>query len=259
VCLLALIHAARAKTETPSAALSSESPSFALALAYEHGEGVARDYARALQLYCDAANHGDARAFLNLGWMYANGRGVPRDDGIAVGWWRKSAERGVPQAASLLLMVSHVVPSTDLGCEPLPPPIALLDQASPKLRALVQHLASSTDLNPRLVLAVIAVESAFDAHAVSRRNAMGLMQLTASTAARFGVRDPFDPEQNIRGGTTYLRWLLRRFAGDLTLALAAYNAGETTVDFYGGVPPFAETLDYIKRIGRLYPINAASP
>jgi soluble lytic murein transglycosylase-like protein len=253
--LLALVQGAQAATE--AAAAARESPSFQLALQYENGEGVARDYSRAIKLYCDAANAGDARAFLNLGWMYANGRGVPRDDAVAVGWWRKSDDAGVPQAASLLHMLSDVAPAAQLGCEPLPLPMVSLDQASPKLRALVQHLASSTGLDPRLVLAVIAVESAFDVHAVSPKNAMGLMQLTAATAARFGVRDPFDPEQNIRGGTTYLRWLLRRFAGDLTLALAAYNAGELTVDYYGGVPPFPETVEYIKRIGRFYPIGAA--
>jgi hypothetical protein len=257
--LFVLIHTAQGRTETSSAAIAPESPSFQLALQYEHGEGVAQDYSRALQLYCDAANYGDPRAFLNLGWMYANGRGVPHDDGIAVGWWRKSADAGVPQAASLLFMLNHVVPSIHLGCEPLPPLIASPDQAPPKLRALVQRLVSNTGLNARLVMAVIAVESAFDPHAVSQRNAMGLMQLTAETASRFGVRDPFDPEQNIRGGTTYLRWLLQRFAGDLTLALAAYNAGEKTVDFYGGVPPFTETLEYIKRIRRFYPIGAALP
>lgn len=245
------------ETETPAAAIARDSPSFELALQYENGEGVAQDYSRAVQLYCDAANHGDSRAFFDLGWMYANGRGVPRDDGIAVGWWRKAADSGVPQAANLLLMLSHVVPSTHLGCEPPQPPMASPDQASPEVRALVQHFAASTGLNARLVMAVIAVESAFDARAVSRRNAMGLMQLTAETAARYGVGDPFDPEQNIRGGTTYLRWLLKRFGGDLTLALAAYNAGERTVDFYGGVPPFTETVEYIKRIGRFYPIDAA--
>jgi hypothetical protein len=257
--LFSLIHAAQGRTETPSAAIARESPSFQLALQYEHGEGVARDYVRAVQLYCNAANRGDPRAFLNLGWMYANGRGVPQDDGIAVGWWRKSADAGVPQAASLLLMLNHVVPSINLGCNALEPPIAAPDQASPKLRALVQHLALSTGLNARLVMAVIAVESAFDTHAVSQRNAMGLMQLTAETAARFGVRDPFDPEQNIRGGMTYLRWLLQRFAGDLTLALAAYNAGEKTVDLYGGVPPFTETVEYLKRISHFYPIDATLP
>jgi hypothetical protein len=253
--LFSLVHGARGGTE----ATASESPSFELALQYENGEGVARDYARAVQLYCDAANHGDARAFLNLGWMYVNGRGVPRDDGIAIGWWRKAADFGVPQAANLLVLLSHVAPAVHLGCEPLRRPLASPDQASPEVRALVRHFAASTGLNARLVMAVIAVESAFDAHAVSQRNAMGLMQLTAETASRYGVRDPFDPEQNIRGGTTYLRWLLRRFGGNLTLALAAYNAGEATVDLYGGVPPFAETIDYIKRIGRFYPIDAASP
>ncbi len=122
------------------------------------------------------------------------------------------------------------------------------DQASVKLRALVKRVASRNGLDARLVMAVIAAESAFDDHAVSQRNAMGLMQLTPETAARFGVRDPFDPEQNIRGGTTYLRWLLERFSGNLTLALAAYNAGEKTVEYYGGVPPFAETVEYINRV-----------
>jgi soluble lytic murein transglycosylase-like protein len=256
LCVLALAHVARGEIATQAASIAANSPSFELALQYENGEGVARDYARAVQLYCDAANHGDARAFLNLGWMYANGRGVARDDGIAVGWWRKAAVSDAPQAAHLLLMLSDVTPALELGCAPPPPPLLSPDQASPKVRALVRRFAASTGLNARLVLAVIAVESAFDAHAVSQRNAMGLMQLTAETAVRYGVRDPFDPEQNIRGGTTYLRWLLQRFGGDLTLALAAYNAGEATVDFYGGVPPFTETIDYIKRIGRFYPIDA---
>jgi len=259
LCMVSLVPMARAATETPPAAIAKESPSFELALQYETGEGVARDYAKALQLYCDAANQGDPRAYLDLGWIYANGRGVPRDDGIAIGWWRKSADAGVPQAASLVAMLSHVEPATKLGCELELRPTVTPEQASPQLRALVQHLASLRGLNARLVLAVIAVESAFDAHAVSQKNAMGLMQLTADTAARFGVRDPFDPEQNIRGGTTYLRWLIQRFAGDLTLALAAYNAGENNVDYYGGVPPFAETIEYIKRIRRFYPIEASLP
>lgn len=258
LCAVWLGFAAQA-TQTHVAAATSESPNFQLALQYENGEGVARDYSHAQQLYCEAADQGDVRAFLNLGWMYVNGRGMPRNDAIAVGWWQKSAAAGVPQAASLLHMLGSVAPAADLGCEPALPPMVSPDQASPQVRALVQQLAARTGLNARLVLAVIAVELAFDAHAVSQRNAMGLMQLTAETAARFGVRDPFDPEQNIRGGTTYLRWLIQRFAGDLTLALAAYNAGEKTVDFYGGVPPFTETIEYIRRIRHFYPIVATSP
>src|ERR1700722_18886576 len=97
LCLVPLARPAHAGNE-PAAASGSESSR--LALHYENGEGVAQDYARALQLYCDAANHDDAVAFFNLGWMYANGRGVPRDDGIAVGWWQKAAAAGVPQAAN---------------------------------------------------------------------------------------------------------------------------------------------------------------
>jgi hypothetical protein len=258
LCLVSINHVALAGTRTQDAAPAAESPDFALAVQYENGEGgVARDYAHALQLYCDAANQGDPRAFLNLGWMYVNARGVPRNDAIAVGWLRKSVDAGQPQAANLLHMIGDVAPAADLGCEPPLPPMVSLAQASPQLRAMVQHVAAITHLDAKLVLSVIAVESAFDANAVSPKNAMGLMQLTAETAARFGVRDPFDPEQNIRGGTTYLRWLIQRFAGDLTLALAAYNAGENTVDFYGGVPPFAETIQYIKRIRHFYPIDAA--
>ncbi len=259
LCLVSINHAAPAGTRTQVAAPAAESPDFALAVQYENGEGgVARDYTHALQLYCDAANQGDPRAFLNLGWMYVNARGVPRSDAIAVGWLRKSAATGDPQAVNVLHMIGDVAPAADLGCEPPLPPMVSPEQASPQLRAMVQHLAAVTHLDTRLVLSVIAVESAFDANAVSPKNAMGLMQLTAETAARFAVRDPFDPEQNVRGGTTYLRWLLRHFAGDLTLALAAYNAGENTVDFYGGVPPFAETIQYIKRIRHFYPIDAAA-
>jgi hypothetical protein len=254
---LLLNHTAQAAAAAHVVEPPPESPSFQLALDYEAGLGVPQDYTHALQLYCDAADHGDPRAFLNLGWMYVNGRGVPRDDAIAAGWLRKSAAAGEPQAVNLLHMIGDVTPAADLGCEPALPPMVSPDQASPQVRAIVQHLAALTHLDARLVLSVIAVESAFDAHAVSQKNAMGLMQLTAETAARFGVRDPFDPEQNIRGGTTYLRWLLQRFAGDLTLALAAYNAGEKTVDYYGGVPPFAETIEYIRRIRHFYPINAA--
>jgi hypothetical protein len=240
------------------AATSHDSPNYQLALAYENGEGVDRDLGRALQLYCEAANDGDARAYLNLGWIYANGRGMARNDAVAVGWWQKAAQDGVPQAQNLLRMASDVTPAADLGCKPPLPPLVSPDQASPKLRAMVQHFADKTGLSERLVMAVIAVESAFDPNAVSSREALGLMQLTADTAARFGVKDPFDPEQNVRGGTTYLHWLLARFAGNLTLALAAYNAGEKTVDYYCGVPPFPETIDYLKRIGRFYPIGAGS-
>lgn len=128
-----------------------------------------------------------------------------------------------------------------------------------EIARIVEELAPRSGLETRLVMAVIAAESAFDPRAVSPRNAQGLMQLLPETAARFGVRDPFDAEDNIRGGTTYLRWLLTQFDGDLDLALAAYNAGEGAVAAYGAVPPFDETIDYIGRVKHFYGLYQAIP
>lgn len=105
-----------------------------------------------------------------------------------------------------------------------------------------------TRVSPALALAVIAVESAGRPAAVSPAGAQGLMQLIPATASRFGVRDPFDPGQNIRGGVAYLDWLLEEFDGDAILALAGYNAGEGAVRRNGGVPPYAETRDYVPRV-----------
>jgi hypothetical protein len=250
LCLVSFARPAAALGESASLTATE---SYLLAVRYENGEGVARDYAHAVQLYCDAANQNNAQAYFNLGWMYLNGRGVPRDDAIAVGWWQKAAAAGIRQAANLLARLSHTPPAAKLGCEPPPAPVhATWLTPPPHIVKLVDRIAASKGLDPRLVLAVIAAESAFDSRAVSRRNAMGLMQLMPETADRYGVRDPFEPEQNIRGGTTYLRWLLERFAGNLTLTLAAYNAGEGAVDHYGGVPPFAETIAYVDRIKQLY-------
>jgi soluble lytic murein transglycosylase-like protein len=121
-----------------------------------------------------------------------------------------------------------------------------------QIEALVFETAPDYGLDPLLVLAVIAVESAFEVDAVSPRNARGLMQLIPGTARRFGVKDAFDPVENVRGGMAYLRWLLSMFKGDLSLALAAYNAGERAVERHGGVPPYLETHAYLKRIRRLY-------
>jgi soluble lytic murein transglycosylase-like protein len=105
-----------------------------------------------------------------------------------------------------------------------------------------------TEVSPALVLAVIGVESAGRADAVSRAGALGLMQLIPATAERFGVADAFDPAQNIRGGVAYLDWLMRHFDRDPLMVLAAYNAGEGAVRRHGGVPPFAETRDYVPKV-----------
>lgn len=102
-----------------------------------------------------------------------------------------------------------------------------------------------------LVRAVIHAESAFRPYAISDAGAQGLMQLMPATAERFAVDDPFDARQNIRGGVRYLAWLLKRFNGNLTLALAGYNAGEASVVEYNGVPPYAETQTYVTRVQAL--------
>lgn len=121
--------------------------------------------------------------------------------------------------------------------------------------AIVYEAASVHDVDATLVAAVIRAESNFDPVAVSRKGAQGLMQLMPATAKRFGVADSFDPAQNIHGGTRYLRLLLDRFEGDPELALAAYNAGEGNVAKYDGVPPFRETVDYIRRIARFITVD----
>jgi hypothetical protein len=109
-----------------------------------------------------------------------------------------------------------------------------------------------------LLTAVIEVESAFDAGAVSQKGAMGLMQLMPATCARFGVRRPFDPAENVEGGAKYLNYLLHQWSlgypasQRMALSLAAYHAGEQTVEHYGGIPPFRETRDYVHRVLERY-------
>ncbi len=124
---------------------------------------------------------------------------------------------------------------------------------------LIQYLAPRFAVDPRFALAIARAESNFDAAAVSPKNAQGLMQLIPDTAERFGVRNIRDPEQNVRGGLAYLKWLLARFDGDVALASAAYNAGERAVERHGGVPPYVETQDYVKRILRFYRATVHTP
>lgn len=119
-----------------------------------------------------------------------------------------------------------------------------------RFEALVQEHAARHALRPELVRAVIQVESGFNPGARSPRGAMGLMQLMPTTASELGVRDPYDPAENIRGGTTYLRRLIDRYDGNEDLALAAYNAGAQAVDRHGRqVPPYQETREYVRKVG----------
>jgi soluble lytic murein transglycosylase-like protein len=113
---------------------------------------------------------------------------------------------------------------------------------------LVSANAGAWGVDPALVKAIIANESGFDANATSKTGAQGLMQLEPGTAAELGVTDAYDPSQNISGGTRYIRGLLDRFHGDLRLAIAAYNAGPGAVVKYNGVPPYAETQQYVENV-----------
>jgi len=117
-----------------------------------------------------------------------------------------------------------------------------------QIDALVNDNAQSQNVDPALIKAIIANESGFNANATSDVGAQGLMQLMPGTAAGLGVTDAYDPSQNVAGGTKYIKGLLERFNGDVRLAVAAYNAGPGAVEKYGGVPPYAETQNYVQNV-----------
>jgi soluble lytic murein transglycosylase-like protein len=127
------------------------------------------------------------------------------------------------------------------------------------LNAIIARQSSERGVSPALVRAVIQQESGEDPSAISEAGAMGLMQLMPGTADAYGVSDPFDPEQNIAGGTALLADLLKQYHGNVKLALAAYNAGSGAVAKYGGVPPYAETQAYVRDVTALYRGSAARP
>jgi len=221
---------------------------------YEIGNGVERNSAKAIELYCEAARLGDAEAQYNLGWIYANGHGTKKDDATAAYFFTMSANQGDRLSERMLRQVGEPVTT---------PPKCLFDSddqdilatTSPKqkeLAELVLKLAPEYGVNPRLAMAIIRTESNFNTNAVSAKNAQGLMQLIPETAERFNVKKPFDPEQNIRGGLAYLRWLLAYFKGDVTLVAAGYNAGEGAVNRFRGIPPFPETQFYVKKITEIF-------
>ena len=121
-----------------------------------------------------------------------------------------------------------------------------------EINHMVEQTAGRLQVDPQLVQAIIKVESEYDPKAVSSKGAMGLMQLIPETAQRFGVENPFNPKENIEGGVSYLKHLLDLFGGDLPLSLAAYNAGEGAVQRSGGIPSYAETRDYVRRVTNIY-------
>jgi soluble lytic murein transglycosylase-like protein len=166
--------------------------------------------------------------------------GIPRPVQAQIYFWRDS--NGVltvsdrPKDSGPRAVIVPVAPSPS-------------NRSNPVFEPLIRQHAAQHGLQPDLIRAVIQVESAFNPHAVSPKGAMGLMQLMPTTAAQFGVINPFNPAENIRAGVSYLRQLLERYDHNEQLALAAYNAGPNAVQRYGNkVPPYRETQQYVKRI-----------
>ncbi len=145
------------------------------------------------------------------------------------------------------------------GTIPEPPPPPAPPQKSTQFDPIIEKYANHYSLDPSLIKSIIATESAFNPKAVSPKGARGLMQLMPATAQRLGVSNSFDPEENIRGGVKHFRTLMNNFNNDLTLSLAAYNAGENLVQRLGRVPEYKETRNYIKSITSRLEIKDTNP
>jgi soluble lytic murein transglycosylase-like protein len=227
---------------------------------------------QAARLYCQASRMGSAEAQYRLGMLYAFGKGVPQSQALGASLFTLASNQGHVQAQRMLetiaLTSSELPPCVLADVAPDKAPLdsyagsdaARIEQHIASLPAnkrwlvgLVDTLARWHQVDPKLILSIIAVESNFKLSARSSKEAMGLMQLIPDTAERFNVRNAYDASQNIRGGIAYMRWLLAYFKGDVRLAVAGYNAGERAVERYRGVPPYAETRAYVKRVMELYP------
>ena len=215
---------------------------------------IARNSPQAVADLCRMARRGDAESQYQLAWLFAHGRGDTRRDDWASYLFFAAASQGHLDARRMLNSVTWpqaevpecLVKSESPMVKVLSPSVEVKAPAS--IERLVRNLAPQFKVDPKLALTIISVESNFDSYAISRSAAMGLMQLIPQTAKRFGVRNAFDAQQNIRGGLAYLRWLLAYYEGDVSLVAAAYNAGEGAVDRHRGVPPFDETREYVRRV-----------
>ena len=258
----ALLLVACGLCSTVQAEVYSEAPRvvavLAQGLAAERGIGIRENPGLAIELYCDAGAMGSSEGFFRIGRLLSEGSPRLRNPRLANAYLALAARLGHRQASMLhnpLVENARI----DEICNKLDAQfgqpvfdlegyIAGLTPAKRNLAALIRKKAPQYGVDARMALGIALAESNLDASAVSPRNAQGVMQLIPDTQERFGVLKPFDPEQNIKGGLAYLKWLQNRFSGNLTLVAAAYNAGEGSIDRYGGVPPFPETQQYVRRV-----------
>lgn len=267
---------ARAETVSDSEATRPEKLVTMLSLATENENQASPDsYWRAAAIYCKAARLGDLEAQYRLGMLYAFGKGVPQSNVYAATLFAFASRQGHRESMNMLETINFQSDSpppcvlSDVDPEKLPQARSFAydgDNAKDKIDDylndlpnekkwildLVRQTAEWNGVDPKLVFSIIAIESGFELRAKSSAKAMGLMQLIPATADRFNVKNAFDAVQNIKGGIRYLSWLINYYRGNVDLAVAAYNAGEGAVDRYKGIPPFAETRLYLKKLRMLY-------
>lgn len=213
-------------------------------------------YEQAYTHYCALAGEAhDPDAQFAMGWFYSTGKGVAVNHDIAARFFSLAAIQGHRDAREWLDKEPGNVELAKLpACMHSQENSAaqMLYRKRGPVYQLVKKHAPVYGVDVDLAMAVIAVESGFNPKATSRKQAQGLMQLLPATQARFHVKDAYDPEQNIKGGLSYLRWLINYFKGDVELVAAAYNAGENAVQRHQGIPPYPETRSYVKRIAHYY-------
>lgn len=227
-------------------------------LAAELGMGLERNPELAIALYCDAGTLGSAEGYFRVGRVLALGPAYIRNPALANAYFALAARLGhraavdafdpSVEATALEEDCGRFVAGLEKQRFDLDGYLAGLTPVKRGIADLIRHLAPRSQVDARLAIAVALVESNLNPKARSPKDAEGVMQLIPGTQQRFGVRDPYDVEANVRGGLAYLKWLAARFDGDWELVAAAYNAGEGAVDRHQGIPPYRETRDYVRRV-----------